>query len=57
MFLGLIDDGSVVIDKDVIDSVAKCLQRAVAAAKQLLPKKLAAFGAVEECDDDSGNED
>ena len=58
IFLALVQDKKVVgIEKDLLDNVGKYLQRAVSAAKQLLPKKLAAFEQIEICDDDSGDDE
>ena len=60
IFLALVQDKKVVgIEKDLLDNVGKYLQRAVSAAKQLLPKngKLAAFEPIVDCADDSGDEE
>jgi 16S rRNA G966 N2-methylase RsmD len=48
IFLALVQEKQVVgIEKDLLDNVGKYLQRAVSAAKQLLPKKLAAFEPID----------
>jgi hypothetical protein len=58
IFLALVQEKQVVgIEKDLLDNVGKYLQRAVSAAKQMLPKKLAAFEQIEICDDDSGDDE
>ena len=58
IFLALVQDKKVVgIEKDLLDNVGKYLQRAFSAAKQLLPKKLAAFEPIVDCADDSGDEE
>ena len=57
MFVAIVADEEFKVDQEVLKNVKQYLQRAAESARQMLPKKTAAFGASHSGEDDSNDED